>query len=79
VLPHGPQPPPQQNQVHFPRHRYVDPQATMTLPSRDPAPPAGSVMRVGFAPVAVKHTNSVGLTLQCPVPWEDAGSVGPGE
>ena len=21
VLPHGPQPPPQQNQVHFPRHR----------------------------------------------------------
>ena len=43
VLPHGPQPPPQQNQVHFPRHRYVDAQATLTLPSRDPAPPAGSI------------------------------------
>jgi hypothetical protein len=32
VLPHGPHPPPQQNQVHFPRHRYVDPHATSSSP-----------------------------------------------
>ena len=53
VLPHGPQPPPQQNQVHLPRHRYVDPQATMPLPSRTRR--TGRLdLRVSFALVPVK-------------------------